>query len=899
MKTRDIRRAFIEYFERHGHRLVPSSPVVPKDDPTLLFTNAGMNQFKDVFLGREKRDYTRAVSSQKCIRAGGKHNDLEQVGHTARHQTFFEMLGNFSFGDYFKDEAIARGWEFLTGVIGIDASRLWISVFESDDEAADVWKKVTGFSSNRIARLGEKDNFWQMADTGPCGPCTEIHYDRGQEFKCGAHCGVGTCDCGRFLEVWNLVFMQYDRQPDGTMQPLPRPSVDTGMGLERLASVIQDVPTNFDIDLLEPLLLQIQDQSGVKYKPVGTASPFWEQGVPHRVIADHVRTLSFAIADGALPSNEGAGYVLRRILRRAARYGRKLKIERDFMHRLVPTLVDAMGDDYPELRLQKDHIRNLIRIEEESFGKTLDRGLAHFESVAHMIIEHLHADVFPGDVAFKLYDTYGFPPDLTRILAREKQLEFDEGGFDECLQRQRERSREASSMKNASLVGGAVDIGRVGETEFLGYQSITGDARVLSFSAESGELVLDRTPFYAESGGQVGDRGVIEARDGSFRFRVRDTQKAGQAIVHLGELTDGDPEAVTDRVEVAAHVDPDRRDAVLKNHTATHLMHWALQQVLGEHARQAGSVVDPERLRFDFSHFEAVEAGQLQLIEEMVNAKVLQDITVRTYDMALDEAKSSGVTALFGEKYGDQVRVVDIGGFSRELCGGTHVTHTGEVGLFKIVQETAVQAGVRRIVALTGMEALRWVQQTAATLAALSKALKAPEDKLLERVEALQKSVKEAKQQAKQARTGALQAVSGDETQVGAVTLRVTRVDGVGPADLKQLGASVSKEQGRQVVALFAGEAPQKKPKKGKEQKDKKDKKDKTVAKMMLLVACSRDAVEAGLSAAKLLNVVTGVTGGRGGGKKDFAQAGGEDPAKLGEAIEALKEALTAAEAAS
>ncbi|RME75204.1 MAG: alanine--tRNA ligase, partial [Planctomycetota bacterium] len=877
---------------QRGHKVVPSSPVVPKGDPTLLFTNAGMNQFKDVFLGRERRDYSRAVSAQKCIRAGGKHNDLEQVGHTARHQTFFEMLGNFSFGDYFKREAISYAWDFLTNEIGLPRERLWISIYETDDEAGEIWREVTGFDEQRIVRLGEKDNFWQMGDTGPCGPCTEIHYDRGEQLRCSEHCGVGRCDCGRFLEVWNLVFMQYDRQPDGVLEPLPRPSVDTGMGLERLASIVQGVPTNFDIDLIRPLLDAIAERSGVPYEPAGVGEPGWERGVPHRVIADHLRTLAFAIADGALPSNEGAGYVLRRILRRAARYGRKLKIEQAFMHELVPVLVDTMADAYPELRERQETIARIVRIEEESFNKTIDRGLEHFERVAHALIEHQHARVFPGDVAFKLYDTYGFPPDLTRMLAREKQLDFDEEGFYAELRAQQERSRAAGTMRNAEQVGGAIDVDEVGQTVFVGYETLEAEAQLRAFDPERGELILDRTPFYAESGGQVGDRGVIEARDGSFRFVVEDTQKAGAVIVHRGRLVAGEPAAVVRGAAVRARVDPAHRLPTRRHHTATHLLHWALGEVLGAHARQAGSVVEPARLRFDFTHFEAVSPAQLREIETLVNERILADTPVRIGEMALEEAKAQGVTALFGEKYGERVRVVDVGGYSRELCGGTHVERTGEIGLFKIVQETAVQAGVRRIVAVCGLEALRWAHEVEDTLGALSRALKAPRARLLERVASLQATLQSTRAELRKARAGAARETAArEQRRVGPVRLEVVRLEGAGPAELRPLGAAASRDDGEPLVALFVGLPAAGGEASGGEDGKKKKKKG---PRLTLLLACNPAARERGLSAVELLRAVTEATGGGGGGKPDFAQAGGGDPKRLEAGIAALEKALEA-----
>lgn len=874
MRVTDIRTKFLDYFAAHDHEIVPSAAVVPRGDATLLFTNAGMNQFKDAFLGMESRSYTRAASCQKCIRAGGKHNDLEVVGYTARHQTFFEMLGNFSFGDYFKAEAIAFAWDFLVKVLGIPAEDLWVTVHETDDDAAALWEQVDGIAAGRVIRLGDKDNFWQMGDTGPCGPCSEIHVDRGGQYACGDSCGLGTCDCGRFMEVWNNVFMEFDRQPDGELVPLPKPSVDTGMGLERLASVLQNVPTNFDTDVFAPVIAKLVQLSGVAYEQSMPGSPTWESGVPHRVITDHLRTLSFAIADGALPSNEGRGYVLRRILRRAARYGRKLGLDSAFMHELVDVLADEMGDVYPELRSGQQHIASVVRAEEESFGRTLDEGLDRFEKVATSLIDHLGADVFPGDVAFQLYDTYGFPPDLTRILARERELRFDQASFDECMELARARSRAASTFAEAASGCHAMLAGKA--TEFVGY-GLTEQAAhvmVLSQHASAYELVLDRTAFYAESGGQMGDRGLIEAPGGHFAFRVEDTQRVGDAIVHRGVFVQGSADDVEPGMAVVGKVDDRLRAEIRRNHTATHLLHWALQHVVGSHVHQAGSVVEAARLRFDFSHFAALTPEQIGDIETRVNERILSSHGVRTYETTLAEAKERGATALFGEKYGERVRVVEVGGFSKELCGGTHVQHTGEIGLFKVVQETAVQAGVRRIVALTGMAAVAWAQQAGRNLQSLAQVLSTPEEQVLERVSALQNQVKELRRAVKAAKRSDPGAASGSmvEHKVGPVILRHTALKDAAPEDLMALGAKVAKEQ-RPVVGLFANEVK---------------------GRLRLLAACSPAGMQLGCSAVSLLRAVTDVVGGGGGGKPDFAQAGGKDASRLPQGVRAAKAHLSA-----
>jgi alanyl-tRNA synthetase len=867
MTADEIRRKFLRFFEERGHRVVASSPVVPQNDPTLLFTNAGMNQFKDVFLGRESREYTRAASSQKCIRAGGKHNDLEQVGHTARHQTFFEMLGNFSFGDYFKDQAIAWAWDLLTNAdygFALDPRDLWITIYKDDDEAHRIWKRVTGFGDERIIRLGEKDNFWQMGDTGPCGPCTEIHFDRKSHgyTPCSEHCGIGKCDCDRFLEIWNNVFMQFDRQPDGQLVPLPKPSVDTGMGLERIASVIQRAPTNYDTDLFQPIIRRIGE--------LFPANPHDERArTAARVIADHVRALSFAFADGALPSNEGRGYVLRRILRRGARYGRNLGAHEPFLWKLVATVVAVMGAQYPELREREDHIARLIRAEEDAFNKTLDRGLERFDRAVHEVIDREHSDMFPGDVAFELYATYGFPPDLTRVLAQEKRLGFDESGFEQKL-----AEHVAASQGERKRGIDLREHGELPETQFLGYAATESPAEVASFVESKGELVLEKTPFYAESGGQIGDTGLIEAEDGSFLFRVKDTKKAGGVIVHYGALEAGAAAAVRPRARVRAVVDRERRLRIMKNHTATHLLHWALHRVVGEHAKQAGSVVEPDRLRFDFSHPQGLTDEEVERIERLVNEKVIANDEVSKYERSLDEARRAGVTALFGEKYGDRVRVVDIAGFSRELCGGTHVGRTGDIGPFKVVREAAVQAGVRRIEAITGPAAVDWMLEESRRLRELSRGLAVPEEKVGERVRQLQEQLKELKQKAKQAPKAAPAAESGLlEEKIGGFRFVTAVLEGAAQDELRARWDGL-KGAGSVAAALVGV----------------------TDAKVAFIAAATQDVPWAAFEHA--VKIAATKAGGRAGGRAGMLQGGLQNKGVVDEFLRTVAEGFRALAAA-
>ncbi|RMF92217.1 MAG: alanine--tRNA ligase, partial [Nitrospinota bacterium] len=727
MTGNEIRRQFLQYFARHGHRVLPSSSLVPKDDPTLLFTNAGMVQFKDVFLGRERRDYVRAATAQKCVRAGGKHNDLDNVGRTARHHTFFEMLGNFSFGDYFKEEAIAMAWELLTVEMRLPPDKLWVTIYKDDDEAFRIWNEQIGVPAERIGRLGEKDNFWAMGDTGPCGPCSEIIIDQGPMIGCGrAECNL-ECDCDRYLELWNLVFMQFNRDASGKMTPLPKPSIDTGMGLERITAVLQGVSSNSDTDLLRPLIAFVEERAE---KPYGQEEAL---DISMRVIADHSRAITFLISDGVLPSNEGRGYVLRRIIRRAARHGKLLGIEEPFLYQAVDVVVRIMQEAYPELRTSQAYVAKVTRYEEERFSHTLDQGMRLFQEVIEQVKEQ-GASQIPGEEIFKLYDTFGFPLDLMEEMARDQGLRLDLAGFDEAMTKQREMAR-------AAWVGsGEITVKPLyrelrdthGPTHFVGYETLeTGgqvqaiirqDTLVETAQAEDTvEILLNPTPFYGESGGQVGDQGTL--RNEEVLVEILDVKKPLPDLhVHIGKIKQG---TLRQGAQVVACVDRERRQATVRNHSATHLLHAALRQVLGDHVKQAGSLVAPDRLRFDFTHFSRLSPRERDRIEELVNAHIRENIPVQVAYMSLDEALEKGATALFGEKYGEEVRVVRMGEVSMELCGGTHATATGDIGLFKIVREEAAAAGVRRIEALTGERAYQYVKQEEEALSTIRELLKA------------------------------------------------------------------------------------------------------------------------------------------------------------------------------
>ena len=859
-----MRSAFLEFFRAHNHMIVPSSSLVPGNDPTLLFTNSGMVQFKDVFLGREQREYLRAASSQRCVRAGGKHNDLENVGYTARHHTFFEMLGNFSFGDYFKSEAIHFAWDFLIYTLGLDPERLWCTVYRDDDEAADIWLKDIGVSPQRFARLGEASNFWAMGDTGPCGPCSEIFYDHGPGIA-GGPPGSAEEEGDRYVEIWNLVFTQFERAADGKLKPLPRPSVDTGMGLERIAAVMQGVHSNYDIDLFRNLIRAAGELAGTS---VLTSSSL-------RVIADHIRAATFLVVDGVLPSNEGRGYVLRRIIRRALRHGYKLGIQEPFFYKLVAVLEAEMGGAYPELTRGRAQAERVLQQEEERFAETLANGMVLLEGA----IRNLQgAKVIDGDTVFKLYDTFGFPVDLTADVARERGLEIDQTRFEAAMEEQRRRSQEASKF-GVDLRGGASFDAR---TLFQGYERLTGSGRVVALlkqgaqvdtlgAGEQGEVVLDRTPFYAEAGGQVGDAGELTGP--GVRFVVQDTHKRGAAHSHLGHVEQGSIR-VGDTLE--AQVDGPRRQATALNHSATHLLHAALRKVLGSHVQQKGSLVAPDRLRFDFAHFQPVTAAELREIERLVNAQIRANIPAETRVMDYEGAVAGGAIALFGEKYDKDVRVLRMGEFSMELCGGTHVHRAGDIGLFKIVAESGVAAGVRRIEALTGEAALDYVEQNDALLKDLAALVRGTREDLKDKV---REQLERARQMERENRTlkDRLASGQGVDLAAGAVDVHgvkvvATKVDG---ADAGALRAAVDQLKDRlksAVVVLARVESP---------------------GKVLLVAGVTADQTSR-IKAGELAGAVAAQVGGRGGGRADFAQAGGSKPEALDAALESVQEFVRA-----
>ncbi len=855
MKAAIIRQKFLDYFEAHHHRPVPSSPLVPAGDPTLLFTNAGMVQFKDVFLGIEQRDYVRAVSAQKCMRAGGKHNDLDQVGRTARHQTFFEMLGNFSFGDYFKREAMTYAWEFLTVELGIDPDRLWVTVFESDDEAYDLWQEVAHISPERIVRLGEHDNFWSMGETGPCGPCSEIFVDRGEAYRCGSQCGLGLCECDRIQEIWNLVFMQYNRDAAGTLSPLPRPSIDTGMGLERIAAFLQGVDSTFDTDLMRPIVSEVERLSGMTYDP-GSA------GMAFRVIADHVRAVTFLLADAVTFSNLGRGYVMRRILRRAVGYGRALNLDRPFLHRLVPVVSETMAGAYPELSRMQSLIIDAIRAEEERFAVTLTAGL---NMLNQKLSQMKPGDRLSGVDAFTLYDTYGFPLDLTQDAASTQGIDVDTLEFEQAMAEQRERARRTRQYLNQSVPA------RPNAT-FIGYDQLDSDDQAISAlvidgeeidtmaQGESGYLWLATSPFYAEGGGQVGDRGEIAGPHG--RFSVLDVVRMNGSTWHYGEVIEGE---LSLNDPVTCTVDFRWRSGARRNHTATHLLHAALRQTLGESVHQTGSLVAPDRLRFDFAFGQSVSPAVLQRVEDLVNTWILDDRPVQTEEQAREQALAGGAIAFFGDKYGDRVRVVSIPGASQELCGGTHVARTGEIGLFIIVQESSVGSGSRRVEALTGFESLTWSRSLRARQRSLATMLKTSDDQLVPRVEELLQEARltgsrvaelEADSRARLGRQLADQAErwNGFRVVVAAVTPAVG-VDGLRQC-LDGMKSQVD------VAVLASGHDQQ----------------------SAMVVFLSQTLTREGLDASKLVKRWAPTIGGGGGGRSEFAQAGGRN----GEAVEQL-----------
>ena len=863
----EIRKTFLEYFQERGHSVVESSSLVPVNDPTLLFTNAGMNQFKDVFLGLDKRKYVRATSSQKCVRAGGKHNDLDTVGRTPRHHTFFEMLGNFSFGDYFKREAIGYAWEFLTEVVGLPEEKLWVTIYRDDDEAADLWPEISGIDPARIVRLGEKDNFWSMGDTGPCGPCSEILYDRGIEYSCGApDCGIGVCDCDRWLEIWNLVFMQYNRDESGEMTPLPRPSIDTGMGLERLSSILQGVDSNFDTDLFIPIIKRIEELTGKAYEQ-------GERGFPFRVIADHSRACSFLIADGVLPSNDGRGYVLRRILRRALRFGRLLGIEGSFLYKNVDVVCDIMKEAYPELLEKQDFIKEVIRLEEERFLLTLNDGLKKAEEIMERARQR-GDNVIPGEEAFMLYDTYGFPLDLTEDMAEENQFTLDKAGFDRSMEEQRQRARQAN--KGEDLLGQerllSEKLAGIAPSSFTGYENSRDESVLLAIikgselmdkalNAEEVILITSRTPFYAESGGQVADCGIIKGQEGLLR--VQDVKKLSAWILHYG-IVKG---VLTTGEGVSMQLDDRARMDTARNHTATHLLHRALREVLGEHAQQKGSLVEPARLRFDFSHLKALSNEELSRIEQMVNEAIWKLYPVTTTETALNQAREMGAMALFGEKYGEEVRVVQVDTYSSELCGGTHVQNTGQIGLFKITGEGSIGSGLRRIEAITGSYALEYLQQLEDEIKKAASALRSSPLELTKRIENLHNSLKEKEKEIESLQQR-LSRSSSDELvnkafQLNDTWILIEEVDIEDPGSLRQNAEMLKDKLGRAIVMLASIKGE----------------------KVSFVCFVSKDLLEQGLHAGKIVAAAAQVAGGGGGGRPDMAQAGGRDKSKISEAL--------------
>ena len=863
MKSAEIREAFLSFFEEKGHTRVASSSLIPNNDPTLLFTNAGMNQFKDCFLGLEKRAYTRAATSQKCVRAGGKHNDLENVGYTARHHTFFEMLGNFSFGDYFKRDAIHFAWEFLTGEkwLKLPKEKLWVTVYATDDEAYDIWTKEVGVPAERMIRIGDNkgapyasDNFWTMGDTGPCGPCTEIFFDHGEHIW-GGPPGSPEEDGDRYIEIWNNVFMQFNRTADGVLHPLPAPSVDTGMGLERISAVLQHVNSNYEIDLFQSLL-------NASAQAIGCAN---NGDASLKVVADHIRSCSFLIADGVTPSNEGRGYVLRRIIRRACRHGNKLGAKGSFFHKIVAALASEMGEAFPELKQQQVHIERVLKTEEEQFAKTLEQGL----KILEQDLAELSGTVIPGEVIFKLYDTYGFPMDLTGDIARERELTLDEAGFEREMEAQRVRARSASSfgVDYNSLV--KVDA----DTRFLGYGATVASGELLVLlrdgqsvdtlnEGEEGVVVLDQTPFYAESGGQIGDCGFLEGP--GVRFDVRDTTKVGGAWLHHGVVSKG---SLSVGATINAEVDASVRTATGLNHSATHLLHAALRQVLGEHVQQKGSLVDSQRLRFDFSHFEAIKPEQLKELEEIVNREVRRNTPVQTEEMDIESAKAKGAMALFGEKYGDSVRVLTMGdGFSVELCGGIHANRTGDIGVFKIVSEGGVAAGVRRIEAVTGAAAFAYLNGAEEQLKEAASLVKGSRDNLLDKLSAVldrnRQLEKELEQLKAKAASAAGSDLAGSAVDIKGVKTLGARIDGLDGKGLLALVDQLKNKLGSAVILL------------GGVQDDK-----------VVLVAGVTQDLTAKLKAGDLMKQAAAAVGGKGGGRPDMAQGGGVDAAALDGAL--------------
>ena len=853
----ELREKFLHFFAQKGHEIVASSPLVPANDPTLLFTNAGMVQFKEVFLGQETRSYNRATTSQRCVRAGGKHNDLENVGYTARHHTFFEMLGNFSFGDYFKREAIQYAWEFLTKEIGLPAEKLWVTVYEEDDEAEAIWLKEMKIDPTRFGRIGAKDNFWSMGDTGPCGPCSEIFYDHGEDIP-GGPPGSADEDGDRYIEIWNLVFMQFDRDIEGNLTPLPKPSVDTGLGLERLAAILQNVHNNYEIDLFQALIRRTSSLIGVADL----------QNKSLRVISDHIRSCAFMIVDGVLPSNEGRGYVLRRIIRRASRHGHQLGCAQPFFYKLVDTLSELMGDAYPELVKNREHVAKVLLKEEQRFAETLEHGLKILKDV----IDSMEGKLIDGETVFKLYDTYGFPVDLTADVAREQGMEIDHAGFDNAMAQQKQRARAASQF---AVGGDSLLLDDIGETTFKGYDDSSVSAQILRMLCDGQDVaeiqpgdeamvILDNTPFYAESGGQIGDSGIIETD--SARFVVSDTRKQKGVFLHVGKLESG---SLKRSAKVNARVDESRRQAVKLNHSATHLMHEVLRRVLGEHVQQKGSLVDDEKLRFDFSHFQPISTDELLRIEDLVNDQIRLNLATQAQEMSIEDAKQTGAMMLFGEKYGETVRVLSIGSESVELCGGTHVARAGDIGLFKITMETGVAAGVRRIEAVTGGRALQRFHQDERQLDQLAQMFKSSRDDVVQKIEQLQQNQRKLEKELEQLKSKLASQAGGDlasgAIEVAGIKVLAAELPGADVKTLRDTVDQLKNKLGKAAIVLASSDG------------DK-----------ITIIGGVTQAETKRIKAGDLVNAVAQQCGGKGGGRPDMAQAGGNEPAKLGAALKSI-----------
>jgi len=857
MKTNEIRELFISYFESKSHQRVESSPLIPGNDPTLLFTNAGMVQFKDVFLGSEQRDYSRAVTAQRCLRAGGKHNDLDNVGYTTRHHTFFEMLGNFSFGDYFKEEAIILAWNFITKELKLNPEDLWVTIFEEDDEAATIWLDHIGLHKDRLVRMGEKSNFWSMGDTGPCGPCSEIFFDHGPDIE-GGPPGSADENGDRFVEIWNLVFMQYERQNDGEMKPLPSPSVDTGMGLERVAAVMQGVHSNYDIDLFQNLLNAIKEMSNK-----GSDSHY-------QVIADHIRSTAFLIMDGVTPGNEGRGYVLKRIIRRALRHGYELGIESPFFYTLVDTLATEMGSTYPELNKKSDYIKRIIQMEEERFATTLSQGMRLLENeIAALSDNHLS-----GDFIFKLYDTYGFPVDMTSDIARQHNLEMDLEGFDKAMENQKSMARKASQFSHKDNI----ELNHKLKSLFLGYEQIEADSMITGVfidesqdslnTGQMGQVILEQTPFYAESGGQVGDTGTITTKNGVFE--VIDTQASGEAFIHIGSVTKG---SIHINEKVQASINPVKRESITKNHTGTHMLHAALMKVLGEHVEQRGSLVDDDKIRFDFSHHQALSNDEIRDIETLVNEKIEENIDVETSIMKHDEAMESGAMALFGEKYGDRVRVLDVGDFSKELCGGTHVKNTNEITLFKVTSESSISSGTRRIEAITGDKALKWAEETEFLVETLTELLQTRREDVEDKVKALIDGNKKMQHEIKDLKAK-LAAAHTEDTSIepeiiNGVSLIVKQLDNDTEPEVMRSAIDQYKSSIKSGVIILSSISSK--------------------GKVRVSVGVTESLIDK-IPANEIASSMSEILGGKGGGRPNFANAGGSQPDNIDKAIDIAKD---------